>query len=136
MSTVLPSKFRKTGDISGLLAYAEHHFLGAEQMTEEELRKLDRDEIRDRLNELLIANYDEREQDLGDFLRDLERVVLLRTVDSKWMDHIDAMDQFRQGVHLRSYGQADPLVIYQREGFEMFEAMIHSIEERGHPVRV
>ncbi len=116
-------------DIPGLIAYAEHHFLQPGQVTEDELRRLDRDEIRDRLVEKLKANYDEREAEVGEFLRDLERIVLLRTVDSKWMDHIDAMDQFRQGVHLRSYGQADPLVIYQREGYEMFEAMIHSIEE-------
>jgi preprotein translocase subunit SecA len=116
-------------NIPEMIAYAERHFLLPGQVTEEELRKFDREELYDRLEELLIQNYDARETELGDFLRDLERVVVLRTVDAKWMDHIDAMDQFRQGVHLRSYGQADPVVIYQREGFEMFEAMIHSIEE-------
>ncbi|MCL6593526.1 MAG: preprotein translocase subunit SecA, partial [Alicyclobacillus sp.] len=116
-------------DIPALLAYAERHFLLPGQVTENELRKLDREELRERLEELLLANYDQREQELGPLIRDLERVIVLRAVDSKWMDHIDAMDQFRQGVHLRSYGQADPLVIYQKEGFEMFEAMIHSIEE-------
>ncbi|WP_290589507.1 preprotein translocase subunit SecA [Alicyclobacillus sp.] len=116
-------------DIPAMINYAERHFLLPGQVTEEELRRLDRDELREKLYELLAANYDRREEELGPFLRDLERVVVLRTVDSKWMDHIDAMDQFRQGVHLRSYGQADPLVIYQKEGYEMFEAMIHSIEE-------
>jgi len=116
-------------DIPALIAYGEHHFLLQDQVTEEELRKLDREELDQRLVEIMLANYDAREQELGDFLRELERIVLLRTVDQKWMDHIDAMDQFRQGVHLRSYGQADPLVIYQKEGFEMFEAMIHSVEE-------
>lgn len=116
-------------DIAGLLAYAERHFLLPGQVSEDEFRKFDREELRGTLTELLIQNYDAREQELSDFLRDLERVVVLRTVDNKWMDHIDAMDQFRQGVHLRSYAQADPLVIYQKEGFEMFEAMVHSIEE-------
>ncbi|WAH37710.1 preprotein translocase subunit SecA [Alicyclobacillus dauci] len=116
-------------DIRGLIQYGEHHFLLPNQVEEEVLRKLERDEVRDKLYELFIENYNQREEDLGEFLRELERIVLLRTVDSKWMDHIDAMDQFRQGVHLRSYGQSDPLVIYQKEGFEMFEAMIHSIEE-------
>jgi preprotein translocase subunit SecA len=116
-------------DIPGLIAYAEHHFLQPGQVNEEELRKLDRDELRDLLQKLLHENYDRREEELGPFLRDLERVVVLRTVDSKWMDHIDAMDQFRQGVHLRSYAQTDPLVVYQKEGFEMFEAMIHSMQE-------
>ncbi|TDY45225.1 preprotein translocase subunit SecA [Alicyclobacillus sacchari] len=116
-------------DIPALLQYAEHHFLLPGQVDEASIRKLDRDEIKTRLLELAKANYDAREEELQGFLRELERIVLLRAVDSKWMDHIDAMDQFRQGVHLRSYGQADPLVIYQKEGFEMFEAMIHSIEE-------
>ncbi|MDQ0191092.1 preprotein translocase subunit SecA [Alicyclobacillus cycloheptanicus] len=116
-------------NIPELISYAEHHFLLPNQVTEEELRKLSRDELRERLVACMIANYDAREEELDGFLRDLERIVVLRTVDAKWMDHIDAMDQFRQGVHLRSYGQADPLVIYQREGFEMFEAMIHSMEE-------
>lgn len=116
-------------DIQALLHYAEHHFLKPQQISEEELRHKDREEIFQVLYQTFLSNYDEREQELGAFLRELERIVVLRTVDSKWMDHIDAMDQFRQGVHLRSYGQADPLVIYQREGFEMFEAMIHSIEE-------
>jgi preprotein translocase subunit SecA len=116
-------------NLAELIAYAERHFLQPGQVTVEELRKLSREELYEKLEQLMIANYNQREQELGPFLRELERVVVLRTVDQKWMDHIDAMDQFRQGVHLRSYGQADPLVIYQKEGFEMFEAMIHSIEE-------
>lgn len=116
-------------DIAALIAYSERHFLLEGQVSEEELRKYERNDLGDRLTQLLVENYDAREQELGPFLRDLERVVVLRTVDAKWMDHIDAMDQFRQGVHLRSYAQADPLVVYQKEGFEMFEAMIHSIEE-------
>lgn len=116
-------------DIAGLIAYAERHFFVPGQTTEADLRKFERDELRSQLTTILLDNYDQRETELGEFLRDLERVVVLRTVDAKWMDHIDAMDQFRQGVHLRSYAQSDPLVIYQKEGFEMFEAMIHSIEE-------
>ncbi|QSO48158.1 preprotein translocase subunit SecA [Alicyclobacillus mengziensis] len=116
-------------DIPGLIAYGEREFLNPGDVTEEELRRLDREELEEHLMEILVKNYDKREEEIGEFLRDLERIVLLRTVDAKWMDHIDAMDQFRQGVHLRSYGQADPLVIYQKEGFEMFEAMVHSIQE-------
>jgi preprotein translocase subunit SecA len=116
-------------DIKGLISYGERHFMNPNQVTEEELHKFERNELKDFLVDMMMKNYDAREEELGEFLRSLERVVVLRTVDSKWMDHIDAMDQFRQGVHLRSYGQADPLVIYQKEGFEMFEAMIHSMEE-------
>ena len=62
-------------------------------------------------------------------MREFEKVVVLRGVDSKWMDHIDAMDQLRQGIHLRSYGGTDPLREYQFEGFEMFQEMINNIQE-------
>ena len=62
-------------------------------------------------------------------MREFEKVVVLRAVDSKWMDHIDAMDQLRQGIHLRAYGGTDPLREYQFEGFEMFQEMIESIQE-------
>src|SRR5699024_1210825 len=60
---------------------------------------------------------------------EFEKVIILRTVDSKWMDHIDQMDQLRQGIHLRAYAQNDPLREYQMEGFNMFEEMIQNIEE-------
>jgi preprotein translocase subunit SecA len=62
-------------------------------------------------------------------MREFEKVVVLRAVDSKWMDHIDAMEQLRQGIHLRAYGGTDPLREYQFEGFEMFQEMIESIQE-------
>lgn len=62
-------------------------------------------------------------------MREFEKVILLRTVDTKWMDHIDQMDQLRQGIHLRAYGQNDPLREYQLEGFSMFEEMIANIED-------
>jgi preprotein translocase subunit SecA len=74
--------------------------------------------------------YEEREQLFGsEIMRELERVILLRVVDQKWMDHIDAMDELRQGIYLRSYAQQDPVVEYRREGFEMFEDMIASIQD-------
>ena len=59
----------------------------------------------------------------------LKKLLYLRAVDSKWMDHIDMMDQLRQGIHLRAYGQVNPLREYQHEGFAMFEAMVEAIEE-------
>ena len=65
----------------------------------------------------------------GDFSRELERVVLLKNVDTKWMDHIDAMTELRNGIGLRAYGQHDPVVEYKREGFDMFDAMIDAIRE-------
>lgn len=62
-------------------------------------------------------------------MRELERVILLRNVDGKWMDHIDAMTELRNGIGLRAYGQYDPVVEYKREGFDMFDAMIDAIRE-------
>ena len=62
-------------------------------------------------------------------MRELERVVLLRNVDTKWMDHIDDMEELKKGIYLRSYAQRDPVVEYRLEGFEMFDAMIESIRE-------
>jgi len=78
----------------------------------------------------VAAAYDVREEQLGETtMREFEKVVVLRAVDSKWMDHIDAMDQLRQGIHLRAYGGTDPLREYQFEGFEMFHGMVESIQE-------
>src|SRR6185295_8254890 len=84
--------------------------------------------------ELLVdhakARYNEKEEQLPEEqMREFEKVVVLRAVDSKWMDHIDMMDQLRQGIHLRAYGQIDPLREYQQEGFVMFESMVEAIEE-------
>ena len=74
--------------------------------------------------------YDGREKELGeDVLRELERVILLKVVDIKWMAHIDDMDELRKGIGLRAYGQKNPVVEYRYEGFEMFDAMIESIRE-------
>jgi len=74
--------------------------------------------------------YDAKEEELTpDRMREFEKVILLRSIDTKWIDHIDAMDQLRQGIHLRAYGQTDPLREYQKEGFAMFEDMVASIRE-------
>ncbi|MNV81095.1 preprotein translocase subunit SecA [compost metagenome] len=80
--------------------------------------------------EKVLEKYSAREERLGsELVREFEKVIVLRAVDSKWMDHIDAMDQLRQGIHLRAYGGTDPLREYQFEGFEMFNAMTASIQE-------
>ena len=74
--------------------------------------------------------YDLKESAIGsDTMRELERVVLLRNVDTKWMDHIDAMSELRNGIGLRAYGQHDPVIEYKREGFDMFDAMVDAIRE-------
>ena len=71
-----------------------------------------------------MERYNEREALFKDDMREVERVILLNVVDKKWMDHIDDMDQLRRGIGLRAYGQKDPVIEYQFEGFNMFEDMI------------
>jgi preprotein translocase subunit SecA len=88
------------------------------------------------MKELILAKIDQRyqakeEQLSFEQMREFEKVIVLRAVDSKWMDHIDTMDQLRQGIHLRAYGQIDPLREYQSEGFAMFETMIEAIEDEA-----
>lgn len=88
------------------------------------------DEIIDFIKFKCLNIYEKHEEIIGeDAARSLERAVLLHNVDEQWMDHIDAMEQLKQGIHLRSYGQKDPVVEYRVEGFDMFEAMIETIRE-------
>jgi preprotein translocase subunit SecA len=87
-------------------------------------------ELIDFITAAVNKRYDEKEEELTpDRMREFEKVVLLRSIDTKWIDHIDAMDQLRQGIHLRAYAQNDPLREYQQEGFAMFEEMVQAIEE-------
>ncbi len=95
-----------------------------------ELDTLDRDDIRDLMHERAMKLYDTREQLFGsEMMRKIERFCLLRTLDTNWMDHIDAMDELRRGIYLRAYGQHDPVVEYRNEGYDMFNAMIDTIRE-------
>ncbi|MGN1134222.1 MAG: preprotein translocase subunit SecA [Oscillospiraceae bacterium] len=98
--------------------------------TTEELDRISKKEIRDMLHERAESIYAKREEELGsELLREIERVILLKVVDTKWMAHIDDMDELKKGIGLRSYGQHDPVVEYRIEGFEMFDAMVDSIRE-------
>ena len=93
-----------------------------DNLTKEGLREIIKTEA--------LRLYEEKEQRVGEErMRELERIILLQVVDSKWMDHIDAMDQLRQGIGLRAIGQEDPVRAYQMEGFNMFDEMIESIQE-------
>ena len=92
--------------------------------------KLDADDLADAIYDHALAAYDAKEQALTpDMMRELERVVMLRCVDEYWMDHIDAMEDLKQGIGLRAYGQHDPVVAYKNEGFQMFDAMNNAIGE-------
>lgn len=98
--------------------------------TVEELENTDKEDIVKYLSEKAEAYYQKREETMGsDVLRELERVILLKVVDMKWMAHIDDMDELRKGIGLRAFGQKNPVVEYRYEGFEMFDAMIESIRE-------
>ena len=100
------------------------------QYTTAELEKLEKKDVVEQLTARGNSVLDNKEKRYGsEMMRELERICLLRNVDTKWMDHIDAMDQLRQGIYLRSYGQRDPVVEYRLEGFEMFDAMVDSIRE-------
>ncbi|MDO5557823.1 MAG: preprotein translocase subunit SecA [Clostridia bacterium] len=87
------------------------------------------DEIINKLQERVFEKYEEKEKEIGaEQLRELERVVMLKVVDQKWMDHIDAMEELKNGIGLRAYGQKDPVVQYRMEGFDMFDEMINDIK--------
>ncbi|CBH22429.1 preprotein translocase subunit, ATPase [Acetoanaerobium sticklandii] len=91
---------------------------------------LTKDGLKEIIKNEALRLYDEKEKLVGEErMRELERIILLQVVDSKWMDHIDAMDQLRQGIGLRAIGQEDPVRAYQIEGFDMFDEMIQSIQE-------
>ena len=89
-----------------------------------------RDEFSSRIQERAHAEYAAKEKAIGsEIMRELERVVLLRTVDQKWMDHIDAMHELRRGIGLNAYAQQDPVTEYKRQGFDMFDMMIAEVRE-------
>ena len=94
------------------------------------LEDLERQDLVDTLTDRAMSIYDKKEAQYGgEIMRELERVILLKTVDRYWMDHIDNMDELRRGIHLRAYGQKDPVVMYRVEGFDMFDQMINAIRE-------
>ncbi len=96
----------------------------------QQLEDLERDSLTEELTGRAMKIYEEKETAYGgQLMRELERVVLLKTVDRYWMDHIDNMEELRKGIHLRAYGQKDPVVLYRMEGFDMFDQMIASIRE-------
>ena len=95
----------------------------------QQMEDLGREELTEQLIDKAMKIYEEKETNYGPLMRELERVVLLKTVDRYWMDHIDNMEELRKGIHLRAYGQKDPVVLYRMEGFDMFDQMIASIRE-------
>ncbi|HOR22682.1 MAG TPA: preprotein translocase subunit SecA, partial [Ruminococcus sp.] len=98
--------------------------------TDDELRNVTKEEIITALNTKAGEIYQAKEEEYGtEIIRELERVILLKVVDTKWMAHIDDMEELKKGIGLRSYGQRNPVIEYRYEGFEMFDAMVESIRE-------
>ena len=103
---------------------------GTRLLSDEELAALTREQAEEKILSLMQRAYAKREEQFtSPVMREIERVVTLRVVDEFWMDHIDAMDDLRQGIRLRAYAQTDPVIEYKREGFDMFEAMNDAIKE-------
>ncbi|MDP4178147.1 MAG: preprotein translocase subunit SecA [Bacillota bacterium] len=116
-------------DITKLIDFLEEIYLPKDKVTVDELKVLSDEEITDKLIEIAIDVYENKEKEFGsEQLREIERVILLRVVDTKWMDHIDSMDHLKQGIGLRAYKQQDPVQAYQFEGSDMFDEMIYSIQ--------
>ncbi|MGI6084834.1 MAG: preprotein translocase subunit SecA [Acetivibrionales bacterium] len=119
-------------DLKGLASYAESIILpkGTLSFRDIDLETVTAKDIKDILIDKAYTIYETKETELGEeLIREIERRALLRSVDEKWMDHIDAMDQLKHGIGLRAYGQHDPVIEYKREGFAMFEEMIRNIQQ-------
>src|SRR5699024_6569713 len=125
------SDYPEEWDIEGLENYCNKIFALKNVLSDlDDIESLDKVKIMRGILSKAGEKYRAKEKEFGeDKFREVERVILLQVVDSKWMDHIDAMDQLRQGIGLRAYGQEDPVRAYQVEGFDMFEEMTHAIWE-------
>lgn len=116
-------------EIDALILYLQDIYLPHGAITSKEIKGLESDAIKEKLYDIAISLYEEKEAHIGEEkIREIERVILLRVVDTKWMDHIDSMDHLKQGIGLRAYRQQDPTQAYQIEGSNMFEDMIHTIK--------
>ncbi|WP_108308273.1 preprotein translocase subunit SecA [Metalysinibacillus jejuensis] len=121
---------RDEWNLKAIEDYATNNLLHEGDVTADALTGKSAEEIVAYILAKVTERYDEKEQEMTlERMREFEKVILLRSIDTKWIDHIDAMDQLRQGIHLRAYGQNDPLREYQQEGFHMFEEMMASVRD-------
>ncbi len=117
-------------DLPALIEEARALFPLPADLSEESLRGLAASEVKERLLTAALAAYEAKVHAIGpEMMRELERVVLLQTLDRKWIDHLYAMDALREGIGLRAYGQANPLIEYQKEGYALFEQLKHDVLE-------
>jgi preprotein translocase subunit SecA len=129
VDTFLPGDYEEEWDIPELLRYVAQYY--PTDTTEAQLNEIgNRYNITDHLTEEALAKYEEKEGVVGDEnLREIERRVMLSVIDQKWREHLYEMDYLQEGINLRAMGQKDPLVEWQREGFDMFEAMMGAVED-------
>ncbi|MCL2164217.1 MAG: preprotein translocase subunit SecA [Oscillospiraceae bacterium] len=121
-------------DTAAMESYAEGLTFprGLFRLARDEMENMTLEHFKETVSSRLLELYDRKELELTpDTMREIERVVLLRVVDERWMDHIDAMDQLRHGISMRAYAQKDPVIEYKFEGFDMFEEMTQSISEEA-----
>lgn len=124
------SSYPEEWELDSFLEYIDTNFLPNHDITADQVVNMNKEEIVELLIDKTIALYEARENAFGpELMREIERAVMLQVVDGKWMDHLDAMDQMREGIGLRAYGQKNPLVEYKHEAYDMFQGMIDVIEE-------
>jgi preprotein translocase subunit SecA len=130
---VLESKYPEEWDLKRVTDGLEQitpAFRGRFEINDEYLNGLDDQKLREDIKAVFDQIYDEKVEEIGEEqMREVERMILLRVVDNRWMDHIDAMDQLKDGIGLRGIGQQDPAVAYAQEGFAMFEELVADIRE-------
>lgn len=125
-----PKLYPEEWDFAGLLKYAEKYFLAPGDLKLEEIEDMSREEVEDKLKIMAHETYNAREESIGSpMMRELEKAVMLKVVDSKWMEHLDDMDMLKEGISLRSYGQRNPIVEYKVEAFDIFEEMQQAMME-------
>ena len=114
----------------GLLKHLEIYFLEPGMLTVEQMEEYGRAELQEHLIDIAHKEYEKRESLFGEAnMRELEKAIMLKVVDSKWMEHLDAMDMLKEGIGLRAYGQKNPLVEYKFEAYDMFESMKEAITD-------
>jgi len=127
-----PEDYPDNWNLKGLTEYLEQVYVpaGTLTFTKDDLQTLTKASLKEQLLDMAFARYEEKKAEFGeDVIKELQRVILLKVVDRKWMDHIDNMDQLRQGIGLRAYAQRDPVIAYKDEGYTMYEEMLGAIGE-------
>ena len=125
-----PKLYPEEWDFDALIKYCEKYFLAPGEVKLDEIENMSREEIGRKLMDIAHETYEAREKSIGSsMMRELEKAVMLKVVDSKWMEHLDDIDMLKEGIRLRSYGQRNPIVEYKVEAFNIFSEMQQSMIE-------